>query len=276
MLKRFVYSLIGIVLIATAAWATVDRAAPLTGDLDAVIADINEELDFIYDRLPQPLESVSGTNTYTASITGIGALTGYTDGNRFRAKIPNSNTSTTITLNIDNVGAISVVDKNGSAIPVGGLAANSAYTFEYFGGADNHFRVMSPLTTTGTPGHNFCVAASDETTTITTGTAKVTFNMPQAMALTGVFAYLRTAATGLVTIDINEDTDAEGAGASATIMAATKLTIDANERRSSTAATAPVLSDTALAQHSEITIDIDAIVSGSPNGLKVCFVGTFS
>lgn len=272
-LNRLIVTLSSILIASALAYGAANRSV-VESNLTSVVLDLNEELSFIFQRLPQNLDTLAGTNNYTASVKDMDLLTAYADGQQFTGIIPNTNTSTTVNLNIDNLGDIPVVDKAGSSIPVGALAANSAYRFQYFS-ASNHFRVMSPLTVAGAVADEFCVAASDETTTLTTGAAKVTFNMPRAMTVTSVAAYLRTAATGLVTVDINEDADAEGAGASTTILS-TKLTIDGNERRSSTAATAPVISDSALAQHSEMTIDIDAIVSGSPNGLKVCLVGAFS
>jgi hypothetical protein len=111
------------------------------------------------------------------------------------------------------------------------------------------------------------VAASDETTALTTGTAKVTFRMPHAMTLTGVRASLSTAqASGnIFTVDINEG---------GTSVLSTKLTIDNTEKTSTTAATAAVISDSALADDAEITIDIDQIGNGSAKGLKVVLIGT--
>lgn len=111
------------------------------------------------------------------------------------------------------------------------------------------------------------VAASDETTALTTGTAKVTFRMPHAMTLTGVRASLSTAqASGSIfTVDINEG---------GTSVLSTKLTIDNTEKTSTTAATAAVISDSALADDAEITIDIDQIGNGSAKGLKVVLIGT--
>jgi len=107
------------------------------------------------------------------------------------------------------------------------------------------------------------VAVSDETTDITTGTAKITFRAPQAMTISAVRASLSTAAsTGTVTVDINE------AGAS---IFSTLLTIDATEKTSTTAATPAVISDTAIADDAEITIDIDVAGTGA-KGLKVTFV----
>jgi len=111
------------------------------------------------------------------------------------------------------------------------------------------------------------VACSDEATALTAGTGKVTFRMPYAMTLTDVRASLTTAqASGSVfTVDVNE------AGAS---ILSTKLTIDNTEKTSTTATAAAVISDTALSDDAEITIDIDQIGDGTAKGLKVYLIGT--
>jgi hypothetical protein len=110
------------------------------------------------------------------------------------------------------------------------------------------------------------IAASDETSDLTTGTAKATFRMPYAFTLTAVRASVTTAPTGAtLTVDINE---------SGTTILSTKITIDATEKTSTTAVTAPVISDSALADDSEITIDIDQIgstIAGA--GLKIYLIG---
>jgi hypothetical protein len=113
------------------------------------------------------------------------------------------------------------------------------------------------------------VAASDETTALTAGTAKITFRMPRAVTLTAVRASLTTAqASGnIFTVDINE---------AGTSILSTKLTIDNTEKTSTTAATPPVISDTALADDAEITIDIDQIGDGTAKGLKVTLIGTYA
>lgn len=108
------------------------------------------------------------------------------------------------------------------------------------------------------------VAVGDETTAITTGTSKVTFRMPYAMNLTAVRASLTTvSSSGTPTIDINEG------GVS---ILSTRITIDASEKTSTTAAVAPVISDAALADDAEITIDIDVAGTGAA-GLKVYLIG---
>lgn len=119
----------------------------------------------------------------------------------------------------------------------------------------------------GSTTQSIIVACSDETTALTTGTAKVTFRMPYAMTLTAVRASLTTAqASGSIfTVDINEG---------GTTILSTKLTIDNTEKTSTTAATAAVISDSALADDSEITIDIDQIGGSGAAGLKVYLIGT--
>lgn len=110
------------------------------------------------------------------------------------------------------------------------------------------------------------VACSDELTALTTGTAKVRFRMPYAFTLTDVRASLTTAqASGSIfTVDVNEN---------GTTILSTKLTIDNTEKTSTTAATARVISDTALADDAEITVDIDQVGNGTATGLKVYLIG---
>lgn len=110
-------------------------------------------------------------------------------------------------------------------------------------------------------------AASDESTALTTGTAKLTFRMPYAMTLTSVRASVNTAATGsTLIVDINED---------GSTLLSTKLSIDVSEKTSLTATSAAVISDTALANDAEITIDIDQIGSTiAGKGLKIWLIGT--
>lgn len=119
----------------------------------------------------------------------------------------------------------------------------------------------------GWPSEAIVIACSDETTALTTGTAKVTFRMPFAMTVSAVRASLSTAQTSgsIVTVDINDG--------GATILS-TKLTIDNGEKTSATAAAAAVISDAALADDAEVTIDIDQIGDGTAKGLKVTLIGT--
>ncbi len=99
-----------------------------------------------------------------------------------------------------------------------------------------------------------------------TGTGKITFRMPYAMTLTDVRASVKTAPTGSTIIcDLNE---------SGSTVLSTKVSIDAGEETSTTAATPPVISDSALADDAEMTIDVDQVGSGTAGvGLKVYLIG---
>ena len=108
------------------------------------------------------------------------------------------------------------------------------------------------------------IAVGDETTAITTGTAKVTWRMPYAFTVTAVRSSVNTvSSSGLPTVDINE---------SGVSILSTTLSIDASEKTSTTAATAAVISDTSLADDAEMTIDIDTAGTGA-KGLKVQILG---
>ena len=106
------------------------------------------------------------------------------------------------------------------------------------------------------------IAISDESTNITTGTTKLTMRAPFGMTLTKIpRASLTTASSsGNPTVDINV--------AGTSILGTNKLSIDANEKTSTTAATATTLTTTSIADDVEITFDIDVSGTGA-KGLKV-------
>lgn len=116
----------------------------------------------------------------------------------------------------------------------------------------------------------FAVVISDETTDITTGTAKVTMQMPYGFRLKQVKAGLTTASgSGAPTFDVNVN------GVS---IFSTRPTIDQGETSSDTAATPSVLTSTPflIASGDTITIDIDVAGSGA-KGAKLYFLeGTLS
>lgn len=108
------------------------------------------------------------------------------------------------------------------------------------------------------------LACSDLTTDLTAATNVGYFRVPRPMQNVSVRASLLTASSsGVVTVDINRN------GAS---ILSTKLTIDANEKTSVTAATAAVLTTTTLSDDDEITIDIDTAGTGA-KGLIVTVMG---
>lgn len=127
------------------------------------------------------------------------------------------------------------------------------------------------ITTTINPGGKIVdaliIACSDETTALTTGTAKVSFRMPYALTLTSVRANLVTAQTSgsIFTVNVKKN---------GTTVFSTKPTIDNTETSTQTAATPSILSTTALADDDLITVDIDQIGGGTAKGLKIALIGT--
>ena len=115
--------------------------------------------------------------------------------------------------------------------------------------------------------YDLSVAASDETTALTTGTAKITFRMPRAITLTSVRASLTTAQTSgsIFTVDINQ---------TGTSILSTKITIINNDKTSASGSIQPVISNVDLGEDSEMTIDIDQIGNGTAKGLKIYLIGT--
>lgn len=111
---------------------------------------------------------------------------------------------------------------------------------------------------------SFVVALSDETTTLTTGTAKVTMRMPYAFTVTQIRASVNTvSSSGLPTVDVKKN------GSS---VFSTLLTIDASEKTSQTAATAAVVSSASWSDDDEITFDVTVAGTGT-KGLKVVIKG---
>lgn len=109
------------------------------------------------------------------------------------------------------------------------------------------------------------IAAGDETTAITTGT-KVTFRMQCALAISSVRASLTTAqsAGSIFTVDVKQN---------GTSIFSTLLTIDNTEKTTATAATAAVLSTTALSLDDEMTVLVSQIGTSGAAGLKVYLNG---
>lgn len=115
---------------------------------------------------------------------------------------------------------------------------------------------------------DFIVAISDETTNITTGTAKITFRATRAMTITSIVATLATASSsGNPAFDVNKN------GSS---VFSTTVTIDSGEKTSATAATPAVISGGSfvMAAGDEITVDVDTAGTGA-KGAKIAFIGTY-
>lgn len=113
------------------------------------------------------------------------------------------------------------------------------------------------------PLEHWIIPITDTATAPTAGVKKYSFQSPFSITLPqNPRATLDTAQTSgsIFTVDINEG---------GTSILSTKLTIDNGETSSTTAATAAVLSDTAIAEGGVISIDVDQVGDGTARGLNV-------
>ena len=231
--------------------------------------------------------------THTGDVTGATALTlatvnanvgAFGSATQVATFTVNAKGLTTAAANVSiSIPMTAISDSTAAGRAVLGAASATAQTalFDVFtsgakglapasgGGTTNFLRADGTWAAPsggGTITESIIVAVGDEVSPLEAGTAQVTFRMPYAMTLTGVRASLTTAqASGSIfTVDINE---------AGTTILSTKLTIDNTEKTSTTATTAAVISDTALADDAEITIDIDQIGDGTAVGLKVVLIG---
>ena len=186
------------------------------------------------------------------AITSIGTLTN-TGGTGIDTSV--SGTTTTFDLDINEL-----TDLTNTTFGNDNFGAGDHIAVADASDSNNPKRVKFPV--------ELGMAVSDETTDLTTGTAKLTFRMPHAMTLTEVRANVNTAPTGsYIQVDIN-------ASASASSIFSTVLTIDISEKTSKTAAVPAVLSTTALADDAEFTVDIDIVGSSAAGkGLKIWLKG---
>jgi len=124
---------------------------------------------------------------------------------------------------------------------------------------------------THSPIENISMAMGDESTVLAAASTTVpliTFNMPYGFTLTNVKISTTVAPTGaaLLTVDVHE---------AGTSVLSTKVTIDASEKTSATAATQPVISDSTLADNSLIEVFVDQVDTDNvAAGLKIYLIGT--
>tara|TARA_R110002020_G_C16317689_1_gene774461 strand:+ start:6618 stop:6998 length:381 start_codon:yes stop_codon:yes gene_type:complete len=117
------------------------------------------------------------------------------------------------------------------------------------------------------PIQSFTISLSDETSDLETGTAVTYFRLPFGFTLLEIpRASVSTAPVGsTVIVDIN---------VSGSTILSTKLSIDASEKTSTTAATPAVLSSKVFADDVDITFDIDQVGSSTAGkGLKCTLIG---
>lgn len=220
-----------------------------------------------WNRTHTTISSTGSANAYV--LTYSPAIASYINGQRWSFKANFSNTGAA-TVNVDTKGAIDIVKVTSAgqvALAANDIVSGQHVQLEYDSATGDAVMLAPQFPVAATaPTESIIVAVTTEAGFVAAGTAKVTFRMPYAMTLTSVKASLTTAQTSgtILTIDINE---------SGSTVLSTKLTIDNTEKTSATAATPPVISDSALAADAEITIDIDSIGDGTAAGLKVVLIG---
>lgn len=145
-------------------------------------------------------------------------------------------------------------------------AGATIWTVDNFGFASPTFQTLTVtgaasvggvLTASGgiNVGQWLMFAQAEQTTTLTTGTAKATFRLPACTILAVRASLVTASSSGNPTFDINDD--------GTSILGANKLSIDANEKTSTTATTATTIANATIADDSEITIDIDTAGTGA-------------
>lgn len=239
-----------------AVWEDVAGAGG-TGTVTSVAASYDASIADILSMAGSP---VTTTGTLTTSAVDPGA-----DRLLFWDDSANKLTYLTLGTNLSITGT-TINATGGGTGDVVGPASASADAIVLFDGTTGKLVKNGTLTVPQLRTESIIIACSDENTALTAGTAKVTFRMPYAFTLTAVRASLKTAqsAGSIFTVDINEN---------GTTILSTKLTIDNTEKTSTTAATAPVISDSSLADDSEITVDIDQIGTSGATGLKIVLIG---
>jgi hypothetical protein len=245
--------------------AIVGRVNASTGSLTATIGSQQDpNWDTAYSQRLRWDGGATGLDAATGR-TSLGLGTLATQSGTFSGSSSGTNTGD-VTL---AASVTDVLDLSGQELRADDPGADRILFWDDSEGKLRHLSLAGGLSISGTVltvPVELGLACSDEDTALTTGTAKVSFRMPYAMTLTAVRASVKTAPTGsTLVVDINE---------AGTSVLSTKLSIDANEKTSTTAATAAVISDASLADDAEITIDIDQIgatIAGA--GLKVWLIG---
>lgn len=220
----------------------IEDSAASDGKKRTTAGNINTFVASATKTLTNTTYDTAGTGN-SFSINGVAATANTGTGAVARATSP---TFVTPVLGAATATTINGAGLTGSAT----VTANAALTV-------TQAVALNRQASTGLP-VEFMVACSDLTTAITAGTTKGYFRAPYAFTLTEVRASVLTAPTGAtILIDVNE---------SATTVLSTKLMIDATESTSQTAATAYVISDSAIADDAVLAIDFDQVGSTIAGG----------
>jgi hypothetical protein len=101
----------------------MDGSQALDSGLSAVAVSIQRATVL---SKPERIATAAGTDTYTATV-GISRLV---IGDEYKVKISNANTSTTPTLNLDSIGAKTIVRLDGSAVRIGELKGEHLFRWD--------------------------------------------------------------------------------------------------------------------------------------------------
>jgi hypothetical protein len=270
------------------------RMPALTGDITSsagavatTLATVNSNVGTFGSATKASVVTVNAKGLVTAAsestvTPAVGSITGLGTG-----------VGTALAVNVGSAGApvlfngaggtpTSLTLTNATGLPVAGggtgaatLAANNVLlgngtsAIQTVAPSTAGFRLTSNGTTWQSVGDTYLLefASSDETTAITAGTTKFTTRVRFAGTLTAVRASVTTAPTGsTIIIDVNKN---------GTTVLSTKLSIDASEKTSVTAATPAVISVSSFADDDEVTIDFDQVGSTiAGTGVKIALYFT--
>ena len=221
---------------------------------------INDNFTELYDAVTSSNENVDSTYTTVNSNSANwnSVYTTYKNtSSTFSSQLLSFN-QTTKNLTISNGNTVSLsalVDINSFDTGVRGLTGNYSSVYTTVKSNSATWRL-----------EDFIVACSDESTSLTTTTSAVTFRVPFGMYLNSVRASVNIAPVGSTII-----VDVKQTGSS---IFTTKLSIDASEETSITAATPAVISNPNLTDDAKVIVSIDQVGSSTAGkGLKLTFKG---
>ena len=206
------------------------------------------------------------TNVATAR-TNLGLGTAATSNTTAFAAASHTHTSSAITdATATGVSLLTATDVTAARATLGlgsaALSASSAFA------AATHTHVATDITDQENlkVTESIIVAASDETTALTTGTGKMTFYVPYNFTISEVFiGNTAASSSGAVQVNVKKN---------GTTIFTTKPSIGASQNTSlsGSGSVAAVLSTTSLSKGDKMTIDIDT-AGTTAAGLKVYFIG---
>lgn len=98
-------------------------------------------LKVLLDKMHLPVPSPTGTNTYAGTVDPSFDADGLVSGMMFSIVWPNTNTSTTVTLNLNSEGATNIREFDGSTPAIGALVSGERALLVYTG---TEFRMVAP------------------------------------------------------------------------------------------------------------------------------------